>query len=324
MDCQKSCDWSFDNLVPEQCPVAVLCGGTSSEREISLKSGASSAEALREAGFPVTVLDPANKDDLKALLNGDFAVAFLCTHGKGGEDGTLQGFLDTIGLPYTGSDVWASAVAMDKTKAKLFYRDADVPTPASVWVRKGESADTDALVAELGSKLVVKAASGGSTLGLYIVEGKEALDQALDQVAAFHDDVLVEQFVAGTEYTVSVLGNNDPQALPVIQILPANGSFYDFEAKYAPGGSRHVCPAPLSDEQTMQMQRFAVMAHKALGCRGMSRTDFIMDEQGGMWALETNTLPGMTSTSLIPDAARVVGMDFPTLCKTLVGFALEA
>ncbi len=323
MDCQKSNERSASGLVPEQCPVAVLCGGTSTEREISLKSGASSAEALREAGFPVTVFDPARKEDLLALMTGDFAVAFLCTHGKGGEDGTLQGFLDTIGLPYTGSDVWSSAVAMDKTKTKLFYRASGVPTPASVWLRKGEPADAGALVNELGSHLVVKAASGGSTLGLYIVEGRDELAEALQQAFSFDDDVLVEQFIAGSEYTVSVLGNSDPEALPVIQILPANGSFYDFEAKYAPGGSRHVCPAPLSDEQTDRMQRYAVMAHKALSCRGVSRTDFIMDDDGAMWALETNTLPGMTSTSLIPDAARVTGMDFPTLCTQLVSLALE-
>ena len=322
MDSQKQFGRTESGIVPEECPVALLCGGTSSERDISLSSGAAAAQALTKAGFPVTMLDPASKEDLVKLLNGGFSVAFLCMHGKGGEDGTLQGFLETIGLPYTGSGVWASAVAMDKTKAKVFYREAGIPTPASQWLRKGSEVDADAIVDELGTHLVVKAASGGSTLGLYIVETVEGLLEALEKAFSLDDDVLVEQFVSGSEYTVSVVGNSNPAALPIIQILPAN-DFYDFESKYAPGGSRHICPAPLSDEQTAAMQAIAEAAHEALGCRGVSRTDFIMDEQGSMWALETNTLPGMTATSLLPDAARVMGVSFPELCTRLVKLALE-
>lgn len=322
MDSQKQLGRTESGIVPEKCPVALLCGGTSSERDISLSSGAAAAQALTKAGFPVTMLDPASKEDLGKLLDGDFAVAFLCMHGKGGEDGTLQGFLETIGLPYTGSGVWASALAMDKTKAKVFYREAGIPTPASQWLRKGFDVDVDAIVGELGTHLVVKAASGGSTLGLYIVENVEGLRDALEKAFSLDDDVLVEQFVAGSEYTVSVVGNSDPAALPIIQILPAN-DFYDFESKYAPGGSRHICPAPLTEEQTAAMQAIAEAAHEALGCRGVSRTDFIMDEQGSMWALETNTLPGMTATSLLPDAARVMGVSFPELCTQLVELALE-
>ncbi len=322
MDSQKQLGRTESGIVPEKCPVALLCGGTSSERDISLSSGAAAAQALTKAGFPVTMLDPASKEDLGKLLDGDFAVAFLCMHGKGGEDGTLQGFLETIGLPYTGSGVWASALAMDKTKAKVFYREAGIPTPASQWLRKGFDVDVDAIVGELGTHLVVKAASGGSTLGLYIVENVEGLRDALEKAFSLDDDVLVEQFVAGSEYTVSVVGNSYPAALPIIQILPAN-DFYDFESKYAPGGSRHICPAPLTEEQTAAMQAIAEAAHEALGCRGVSRTDFIMDEQGSMWALETNTLPGMTATSLLPDAALVMGVSFPELCTQLVELALE-
>ena len=159
-------------------------------------------------------------------------------------------------------------------------------------------------------------------MGLYIVENVEGLRDALEKAFSLDDDVLVEQFVAGSEYTVSVVGNSDPAALPIIQILPAN-DFYDFESKYAPGGSRHICPAPLTEEQTAAMQAIAESAHEAFGCRGVSRTDFIMDEQGSMWALETNTLPGMTATSLLPDAARVMGVSFPELCTQLVELALE-
>lgn len=322
MDSQKQIGRTDGGIIPEECPVALLCGGTSSERDISLSSGAAAAQALTKAGFPVTMLDPATKEDLGKLLGGGFSVAFLCMHGKGGEDGTLQGFLETIGLPYTGSGVWASALAMDKTKTKVFYREAGIPTPASRWLRRGQAVDVPGLVAELGSHLVVKAASGGSTLGLYIVEDAKGLQEALEKAFALDDDVLVEQFVAGVEYTVSVVGNDEPMALPIIQILPAN-DFYDFESKYAPGGSRHICPAPLSEDQTAIMQSIAVSAHRALGCRGVSRTDFIMGDSGAMWALETNTLPGMTATSLLPDAAGVMGVGFPELCTRLVELALE-
>lgn len=309
-------------VIPQQCSVAVLAGGKSGEREISLKSGEGASEALREAGFQVTILDPASKDDLTQLIQKPFDVAFLCLHGKGGEDGNIQGFLETIGLPYTGSGVYASAMAIDKSKTKRSYNRHGVPTPPSVTVYKNKPYDVDEIVSELGTDCVVKVTNEGSTLGLFMTHTPEYTEAAILEALAMSDTVLVEKFIAGDEYTVAVIGNEGPKALPVIQIIPQN-EFYDFESKYAPGGSKHVCPAPLSEEKTAELKTLAEKAHECLGCRGMSRTDFIIDNDGNVWALETNTIPGMTQTSLLPDAAKAEGISFPELCTKLVNFALE-
>lgn len=307
---------------PSAYRVALLAGGKSGEREISLASGDGASKALEEAGFSVTRLDPSLKVDLAQLVEGDFDVAFLCTHGRYGEDGVLQGFLELIGLPYTGSGVLASALAMNKAKTKLIYEQAGVPTPQAVYLFKGQEVDTNALVAAVGEHCVVKAASEGSTIGIYIVESAGDLASAIEQAFQHDDEVVVERFVKGREFTVAVLGNEQPHALPVIEIVP-DGGFYDFEAKYTPGRSQHLCPAPLADDVADQMKQYAQAAHKALGCAGVSRTDFLLDEEGGFWALETNTLPGMTATSLLPDAAKAEGVSFPELCIKLVQYALE-
>ena len=311
-------------LHPESCPVALLAGGTSAEREISLASGDGAEAALREAGFPVTRFDPASEEDMAALkegaAKGEFAVVFLCLHGKGGEDGTIQATLEEMGLRYTGSGVEASEIAIDKNCAKCAYKRDGLPT--SPWVflegstveRARERGVLGMVLGKatelLGNHVVVKAIEQGSTQGLFISEDPSDLD------------VIIEKFIAGPEFTVAVLGNDDARALPVIQIVPKSG-FYDFEAKYAPGGSKHLCPAPISDELTAKLQELAVAAHRAIGCRGVSRTDFIVDEDGQPWILETNTIPGMTKTSLLPDAARVAGMSFPQMCAELVRLALE-
>lgn len=308
---------------PSTCKVALLAGGRSGEREISLSSAEGAKAALLEAGFEVVQLDPAVRDDLKALIDGDFDVAFLCTHGRYGEDGALQGFLELIDLPYTCPGVLASAMAMDKDKAKLVYRSAGIPTPVSVTLAEGEDYDLDAILAVTGEHTIVKPANEGSTLGIFRAIGRDELQQAIEQAFRFDPIVLVERFIEGREYTVAVIGNKDARPLPVIEIIPASG-FYDYEAKYAPGGSTHVCPAELDERSTNEMQQLALRAHKALGCVGVSRTDFIMDEQGACWTLETNTIPGMTKTSLLPETARVSGMPFPELCTFLIECAFEA
>ncbi|MDO5117028.1 MAG: D-alanine--D-alanine ligase [Eggerthellaceae bacterium] len=308
---------------PSSCKVALLAGGRSGEREISLLSAEGAKAALQEAGFEVVQLDPAVRDDLKALIDGDFDVAFLCTHGRYGEDGSLQGFLELIDLPYTCPGVLASAMAMDKDKAKLVYRNADIPTPVSVTLVEGDGYDLDAIISVTGERTIVKAANEGSTIGIFKAHGREELQEAIENAFSFDAEVLVERFIEGREYTVAVIGNDDARPLPVIEIIPASG-FYDYEAKYAPGGSRHVCPAEISDEAAQEIQRLALRAHKALGCVGVSRTDFIMDEQGGCFALETNTIPGMTKTSLLPETARVSGMPFSELCTYLIECAFKA
>lgn len=307
---------------PYEVRVALLAGGTSGEREISLKSGEGAREALEEAGFIVEAFDPAKKDDLKALIDGNFDVAFLCLHGRHGEDGSLQGFLEMIGLPYTASHILSSALAMDKTKAKVFYERAGIPIAPSVDVVRSEGYDVEGIVAKLGEHVVIKPANEGSSLGVEIVEHKDELGPAIERAFAFDELVLVEQFKEGVEVTAAVIGNDNPQALPLVQMVPKN-DFYDFESKYAPGGSEHICPAPLDDAITAKVQDLACRAHKALGCSGVSRTEFIIDSNGECVILETNTIPGMTATSLLPDAAKVAGITFPELCQKLIEYALE-
>lgn len=312
----------FESFDASQYEVALLAGGTSGEREISLSSGRGAQAALEEAGFAVSVLDPADANDLKKLIDGKFDVAFLCLHGKGGEDGSIQGFLETIGLPYTGSGVWASSLAIDKEKAKLFYRAAGIPTPESLVITRDNLFSVEDIKTRLGERCVVKPNTEGSSLGVYIVGPDDDLGECIDQAFKVGERLLVERYVEGTELTVAVIGSDDPQALPIIEIIPQSDS-YDFESKYAPGGSQHICPARLGEEVAQRVSELAVKAHRALGCSGVSRSDFLLEEDGTAWILETNTIPGMTATSLLPDAARAAGISFPDLCTMLVGYALE-
>ena len=300
--------------------VALLAGGKSGERTVSLSSGKSVEQALRSVGFEVVMLDPASKDDLKILLNESFDVAFLALHGKGGEDGTIQGFLETIGLPYTGSGVWASATAVNKITSKFFYREAGIPTPASMRLHDPQTSSEE-IKEKVGLPCVVKAATEGSALGVYICNTEEEVKEAVEKVFTVDTSAFVETFVKGGEFTVGVLGSDVPEALPVIKIIPVN-EFYDYESKYATGGSQHICPAPLSEEDTKRAQELALKAHQVLGCRGVSRTDLLQDETGKFWVLETNTLPGMTATSLLPDAAKVKGISFEQLCSDMIFDAL--
>ena len=313
-------------VVPAECRVALLAGGTSGEREISVASGEGAKAALEEAGFPVEWIDPASKEDLKKLIDEEWGVAFLCLHGKKGEDGTIQGMLELLGIPYTCSGVLASSLAMDKALAKAACAE-EIPTPMPVVVEKASAsadlrADMASAAALVGYPCVVKPATEGSALGVEIVEGLDELCAAVERAFALDSKVIIEKFVAGVEVTVAVLGNEDPQALPVIEIVPM-GEFYDFDSKYAPGGSKHICPARLDEKTTGEVQRLACRAHQLLGCSGVSRSDFIIDAEGQPWYLETNTIPGMTATSLLPDAARAAGMSFPEMCTKLIEFALE-
>ncbi|MEE0846087.1 MAG: D-alanine--D-alanine ligase [Eggerthellaceae bacterium] len=307
---------------PQQCKVALLRGGTSGEREVSLASGAAVAQALRDTGFRVTEFDPSIKKDLIALMQGDFDVAFLALHGRGGEDGTIQGFLETIALPYTGSGVCASALAMNKCKAKQIFRSAGLPTLPSVTLNRTDDYSIDEIVGKLGDHCVIKASKEGSSIGLYIEQGKAAIQEAIGKAFEHDDQVLVEKYCKARELTVGVIGNDHPHALPIIEIVPKN-DFYDYEAKYAPGGSQHLCPAPIDEGLTASIQNTAEGAHKALGCHGYSRTDFLLEGNGAFWVLETNTLPGMTATSLLPDAASKIGMSYEQLCARLIELALE-
>ena len=301
--------------------VAVLMGGRSAERAVSLNTGAQVASALTGRGHEVTTIDTAGADFIAELQCASADVAFICLHGRLGEDGTVQGLLELLDIPYTGSGVLASALAMDKVMSKFLYSAHGIPTPEYVVLRRGEEVDEEALSA-LGTRTVVKPACEGSAIGVHIVHEPAELPAAIEEAFTHDERVLVERFVEGVEVTVGVLGNDDAFALPTLEIVPEH-EFYDYESKYVPGMSTHLIPARVSESVREGCQRAAVGAHKALCCRGMSRTDTIVTADDAIWVLETNTIPGMTSTSLLPDAARAAGIEFAELCDDLIGYALE-
>lgn len=308
---------------PSSTRVALLVGGSSNERPISLASGEQVHAALNKAGYPVEVIDTQDAPAaLERLMGGSFDVVFIALHGKGGEDGTIQGACEMLGIPYTGSGVLASALAMDKARSKAFYRHYGLPVAASITLRHGEPYTIDELVAQVGEHCVVKPVGDGSSLGMSIVHYADELPAALEKAFAAGQDVMVEAYIEGTEITVAVLGNESPEPLPVIEIVP-HDEFYSYEVKYSAAGADHIIPARLVPEVYERAQDYAVRAHRALGCAGMSRSDFIVNAEGIPIILETNTLPGMTETSLLPDAARHAGYDFPAVCSYIVQLALE-
>ena len=305
-----------------QMKVAVLMGGSSSEREISLKSGAQVEAALRRLGHEVISVDPANNAiGVLAELRPD--VAFIALHGKYGEDGCIQGALELMGIPYTGSSVLSSAIAMDKTVSKALFEVSGIPTPPYVVVdchSPFQSALERAL--SIGIPCVVKPSSQGSTVGISIVKDDGALQDALSYAFNYDEEAVVEKFIKGTEVTVGVLGNHDAEALPVLEIVPKN-EFHDWESKYTPGMSEHVIPARIGNAAQKECQRLALAAHAALKCRGYSRVDMIVEPNGTVWVLEVNTLPGLTEVSLLPDAARARGISFDQLIQILLDGALK-
>lgn len=303
--------------------VAVLYGGSSDEREVSLASGRNAHEALKAAGVQAELVDTQDsRAALKLLAEGDFAAAFIALHGKGGEDGTIQGALEMLQIPYTGSGVAASAIAMDKARSKALYGLVGLTVAKSVTLSKPGEMSCDEIRQAVGEKCVVKPCGDGSSVGMSIVHDPQELPHALEVAFETGQAVMVEQYVAGTEVTVAVLGNDEPQALPVIEIVP-HAEFYDYEVKYSANGADHIIPARLDEAVYARVQGCAVRAHKALGCRGVSRSDFIIQADGTPVILETNTIPGMTSTSLLPDAASKAGMDFSQVCVRLLELALQ-
>lgn len=301
--------------------VAVLMGGRSAEREVSLHTGEQVSRALTGRGHVVTGIDTADIGFIEHLRTGGFDVVFICLHGRFGEDGTIQGLLEILGLPYVGSGVLASALAMDKIVSKRVFEAAGLATPPYLSF-SAMPEDAAPIIAALGEKLVVKPVGEGSSVGMSIVHSAAEVLPALELAFRHDGTVLVERFVAGAEVTVGVLGNAELTALPTLEVVPEH-EFYDYESKYIPGMSRHIIPARVSDAAREECQRIALEAHRALGCRGMSRSDTIVTPEGDVYLLEVNTIPGMTSTSLLPDAARAGGIEFPDLCDRLVALALE-
>lgn len=302
--------------------IAVLLGGRSAEREVSLNTGDQVAMALESVGHTVARVDTGDIGFIETVRTGGFDVAFICLHGRFGEDGTVQGLLELLELPYVGSGVLASALAMDKVISKQIFVSAGIKTPAWETVYAGEGVFLEDIDLRLGSKVVVKPVSEGSSVGMSIVHDPGELGPAVEQALEHDRTVIIEQFVAGAEVTVGVLGNEDLEPLPTLEIVPEH-EFYDYESKYIPGMSRHIIPARVSEEARKECQRVAVEAHRALRCRGMSRSDTIVTPEGEVYLLEVNTIPGMTRTSLLPDAARAAGIEFPQLCDRLVSLALD-
>jgi D-alanine-D-alanine ligase len=295
--------------------IAVLMGGWSAEREVSLRSGKACADALVRQGYTVTRID-VGRDIAAVLGTVKPDVALNVLHGRPGEDGTLQGLLEIIALPYSHSGVLASALAMQKDVAKELFRAADIPVPEGIVASRFEAAKAHAMP----PPYVIKPIAEGSSVGVFIVtEGHAHPPQELTRADwAYGDRLIVEKYIAGKELTCAVIGE---QALGVIEIVPTV-SFYDYESKYAPGGSKHLLPAPVSDFVYQEVRRLALAAHQALGCRGVSRADFRYDDRlegtQGLVCLEVNTQPGMTETSLVPELAAHAGISFDELVRWMV------
>ena len=284
--------------------VAVLMGGTSAEREVSLQSGEGVLRALRVQGVDAHPFDPAS-EPLSALQGYDRA--FIALHGRHGEDGTIQGALEMLGIPYTGPGVMASALGMDKLRSKLVWQAAGLPVPEYAMLE--DDSDFDAVERALGLPLFVKPAREGSSVGVTKVTRPGALKSAYTVAARYDALVMAERGLMGGEYTVAILGD---AALPIVKIEPAT-DFYDYDAKYLRDDTRYLCPADLSPEKTAGIQEGALKAFRALGASGWSRVDFLMDESGRHYFLEINTSPGMTSHSLVPMAAKAAGMTYEAL-----------
>lgn len=291
--------------------VAVLLGGRSAERAVSLKSGAMVLDALRKRGVDAHPFDPA-EHGLEALISGHFARAFIALHGRFGEDGTLQGALEFLGIPYTGSGVLASALAMDKLRCKLLWQASGLPTPPCEVLR----ADSDfrAVAARLGLPLMVKPVSEGSSIGMSKVRAAAQLDEAFALAVNYDRAVIAERFVEGSELTCGVLG---AEALPLIR-LETPREFYDYEAKYVASDTRYLLPCGLPRAEERELQQLCLRAFQALGCCGWGRVDLMLDRGGAPYLLEVNTAPGMTDHSLVPMAARAVGLSYEDLCLRIL------
>jgi D-alanine-D-alanine ligase len=303
--------------------LALLAGGKSGEREVSLKGAEEVARALNPQKYEIKRYDPAT--DLAKLASeaDSLDVAFVLLHGPLGEDGTVQGFLDLLSLPYQGSGVLGSAIAMDKNLAKILYRNAGLKVPEWYMAAKEDIDNPSKILGHLGLPLVIKPASQGSSLGMTVARSEEDIVAGLKKAFAIDREVMVEEFIAGREITGGVIGNEELAALPLVEIIPGDEyEFFDYEAKYQPGATKEICPADLEEPLTIRAQNNALSAHRALQLRGYSRTDMIISNDD-IFVLETNTIPGMTPTSLLPQAAAAAGLNFSALLDRLIELALE-
>ncbi|MBW1696968.1 MAG: D-alanine--D-alanine ligase [Deltaproteobacteria bacterium] len=303
--------------------VALLSGGDSPEREVSLSSGDQVYDALEKEKYDILRYDP--KTDLQRLMAdaNKIDVALIILHGPNGEDGTIQGLLDLLKIPYQGSGVLGSANAMNKIASKHLYAQFGIPTPSYLTVKKTDTPKPDQWIRRLGLPLVVKPVSCGSSVGLSIVKSEDMLAAAVEKAFCHDDTIMLEEYIEGIELTVGVIGNDSLEALPVIEIIPDDAhEFFDYEAKYTAGITQEICPARIDDNLTEKAQSLGKLAHRALFCKGYSRTDMIL-RQKDIFVLETNTIPGMTANSLLPQAAKTAGISFSKLLDKLIELGME-
>ena len=303
--------------------LALIAGGVSGEREVSLKGATEVEKALDTEKYEVVRYDPATDLATIAADADKLDAAFILLHGIHGEDGTVQGFLELLNIPYQGAGVLGSALAMDKNLAKILYKLNGLPVAAWEMAERKHIEDPAPLLAKLSLPLVIKPVRQGSSLGMSIVRQPEQLPAALETAFQHDSEVMAEEFIQGREITVGVIGNDELMALPLIEIIPNDQyDFFDYEAKYKPGATREICPAEVDDNIREKAQQYGLIAHQALQLKGYSRTDMIVrgDE---FFILETNTIPGMTETSLLPQAAAEAGLDFGALLDKLIELAME-
>lgn len=302
--------------------IGVLMGGPSSEREISLKSGKAVYEAFRQMGLEVVAIDiktDSVKENISLIKNLKIDCAFLALHGRFGEDGSIQEILEILQIPYTGSRIRASKLAMDKIASRLIFKDYGLTVPRYTVLDKPAYNKSRQFDNVLSWPLVIKPRSSGSSIGLSIIDKEEQLLEALDLAFTFDDTVIIEEYIKGRELTVGIL---DEVALPIIEIIPKR-AFFDYIAKYQSGMTEYVVPAKVEEAQAEKVKHASLSAHKLLGCRGCSRVDMILNEENLPVILEVNTIPGFTSTSLLPKAAGAIGIEFSELCLKLIKSAYE-
>ena len=312
-------------MAAKKLRIALIAGGKSGEREISLKGAKEVFRALSPEKYEVIRYDPAVDLARLAAEGSTLDAAFILLHGLYGEDGTVQGFLDLLGVPYQGSGVLGSAIAMDKNLAKILYKNNGLPVPDWLMLQgeKSQEANIDDILLKIALPLVVKPARQGSSLGMSIAHSKEELATAIRKAFSYDNEIMIERYIHGREITVGVIGNDTLTALPLVEIIPDERyDFFDYEAKYQPGATREICPAEFDENITARAQEYGLVAHRALRLRGYSRTDMIVDNDD-IYILETNTIPGMTPTSLLPQAAAAAGLSFSALIDKLLELAME-
>lgn len=313
-------------MLDKSLNIMVVCGGVSTEREVSLRSGQSVFNALQRKGYHNAKLFDLRQDNMNEIISNKPDIAFLALHGKGGEDGCIQGMLELAGIPYTGPGVAASAVCMNKILTKRVLENAGLPTAKFKVYRKDECDNLDdvckTLISEVGIPMVVKSPCQGSSIGVVMVKHADELRGAIDEVFRYGDHLLAEQFVDGVEITLPILGNNELTVLPVIEIT-SEREFYDYTAKYTSGLCHHIIPACIDAATENEVIAIGKQAYRVLDCCGLSRIDFIVDKVNGPMIIEVNTLPGMTDMSLFPDAARYVGISYEELVELILKYGLE-